>query len=303
VTGANGILVVEDGVVVATFIEEVLTAQGYGVTVSDNAEHAWQQLSADPAAYQAVLLDRGLPGMDGLTLLRLIKREPDLRHIPVIMETRQGDLASIREGIAAGAYYYLVKPLQADLLSAVVASASSQYQLVAELRAASGTVPPNLGLLERGQFSCRTLEEASQLAQTLASAFPDPERVIQGLLELLINAVEHGNLGITYEDKGALLVADAWQSEVNRRLALPENRHKRVEVRLERRPDTIEVTIRDQGQGFNWVRFLTFDPDRAIDPHGRGIAMAHALSFDTLDYIGRGNVVQVAVALTPPEEA
>ena len=54
-------------------------------------------------------------------------------------------------------------------------------------------------------------------------ACPDPEAVIIGLTELLVNAVEHGNLGITYEDKTALNAAGTWDTEVRRRLALPEN--------------------------------------------------------------------------------
>jgi len=299
VTSASNILVVEDGAIVSIFIQEVLATQGYRVTLCDSAERAWQRLSAAPEAYQAVLLDRGLPGMDGMSLLRQLKQDPRLCHVPVVMETKEGDLASIREGIAAGAYHYLVKPLQGDLLLAVVSAAVGQYQVMAALRAASVRSCCTLKTLDRGRFSCCTLEEANQLAQLLASAFPDPERVVQGLLELLVNAIEHGNLGITYEEKGALLVADGWHDEVDRRLALPENRHKRVEVAFERRPETIEVTIRDQGPGFKWVKYLTFDPDRAVDPHGRGIALAHAMSFDTLDYIGKGNTVQVAVLLPP----
>ena len=46
---------------------------------------------------------------------------------------------------------------------------------------------------------------------------------------------------------------------------------------------------------FDWQRFLTFDPERAFDPNGRGIAMARMMSFATLEYQGRGNVVVASV--------
>ena len=140
---------------------------------------------------------------------------------------------------------------------------------------------------------------AEQLAYagTLAGGFPDPARVALGLQEVLINAVEHGNLGIGYTAKTPLVVADHWHDEVMRRLDLPEHRDKTVEARFERRRETVEVTIRDQGPGFNWVKYLDFDPARAFDPHGRGIAMARTLCFDSLDYLGNGNAVMVAVNL------
>src|SRR5258708_3286346 len=54
-------------------------------------------------------------------------------------------------------------------------------------------------------YQIRTLHEASELAHLLAAAHPDPDRVVVGLTELLVNAVEHGNLGITYREKADLL--------------------------------------------------------------------------------------------------
>lgn len=53
----------------------------------------------------------------------------------------------------------------------------------------------------------------------------------------------------------------------------------------------------DQGDGFEWQKFLSFDPDRAFDPNGRGIAMAKMMSFSALDYEGRGNIVVARVNL------
>ena len=47
----------------------------------------------------------------------------------------------------------------------------------------------------------------------------------------------------------------------------------------------------EQGKGFDWSKFLSFDPDRAFDPNGRGIAMARTMSFSSLEYQGCGNVV------------
>jgi anti-sigma regulatory factor (Ser/Thr protein kinase) len=60
---------------------------------------------------------------------------------------------------------------------------------------------------------------------------------------------------------------------------------------VSRRGGEIEVTITDEGKGFDWNPFLDFDPDRAYDLNGRGIAMARMLGFESLEYQGAGNVV------------
>lgn len=46
------------------------------------------------------------------------------------------------------------------------------------------------------------------------------------------------------------------------------------------------MTITDQGEGFAWERYLEMDPSRAFDTHGRGIAMARMISFDSVEYRG-----------------
>jgi hypothetical protein len=55
------------------------------------------------------------------------------------------------------------------------------------------------------------------------------------------------------------------------------------------------VCIKDQGDGFDFEKYLDMDPARAFDTHGRGIAMSRMLSFDSLDYRGCGNEVEVTV--------
>ena len=135
------------------------------------------------------------------------------------------------------------------------------------------------------------MEEARDLGALLANTCPDPPATVIGLTELLVNAVEHGNLGITYEDKSKLYATGGWSDEVHRRLALPENASKRAEISFERADGQLRFTIRDQGRGFDWQTYLQIDPLRAFDTHGRGIAMANRLSFSVIEYRGCGNEV------------
>jgi DNA-binding response OmpR family regulator len=252
-------------------------------------------LDRAPDHYDVVLLDRRMPDVDGLTVLAQMKEHPKLRMIPVILETAATEPREVIEGIRTGAWYYLTKPYDAQMLLSVVAAAANDYAEFKELRTRLRQGLKTLRLLHNAVFSIRTVDEARDVATILANACPDPDSAVVGLTELLLNAVEHGNLGITYEEKSAMRDKDEWQKEVDRRLALPENQSKRVEIRFERDGAAVRFTIRDDGHGFDWNRFLDIDPSRAFDTHGRGIAMARRLSFSSLDYHGVGNEVVATV--------
>jgi DNA-binding response OmpR family regulator len=293
---ASRILLVEDDDIVAGFIEYLLTDHGLQVVRTADAEAGWAELERTGGGFGAILLDRQLPGMDGMALLGKIKEHPSLRDIPVIMETSEDSIESIREGLAAGAYYYLTKPMQPELLLAVVDAALAQYRQWVESQAGVHEAESALLSLEYGVFRCRTLAESRDLASGLARGCPDPKRVVLGLQELLTNAVEHGNLGISYADKTRLVLENRWADEVERRLAQPGWGRRTVTVTLSREAGDITLTIQDEGDGFDWRKYLEFDPERAFDPHGRGIAMARMMSFDALDYQGNGNTVVVKIA-------
>lgn len=121
--------------------------------------------------------------------------------------------------------------------------------------------------------------------------------MITGISELMINAVEHGNLGISYEEKSVLISENQWQQEIERRQADPRWAEKIATVVFERRERTYYLQISDQGEGFDWSQFMEVEPSRAMHNHGRGIAMANMLSFDKLVYNDKGNQVTCSVTI------
>jgi sigma-B regulation protein RsbU (phosphoserine phosphatase) len=149
------------------------------------------------------------------------------------------------------------------------------------------------------EFELHTIPEGVSLATALARAFPDPDRAVIGLTELLVNAVEHGNLGITYEEKATLLEDGELAREIERRASRPDLGARRVKVTLKRTADRIITTIEDEGSGFDWRAYVDYDPARLLDPSGRGIAIARATIFDNLVYNDRGNVVIAEVHTGP----
>ncbi|AUB82860.1 response regulator [Candidatus Thiodictyon syntrophicum] len=291
------ILVVEDDEFIADLIAINLAGKGCQVTQAQDGQAAWDLIEASATEFDAILLDRKMPRMDGLTLLGKLRARPQTAQVPVIMVTAMDAKASILEGLQAGASYYLTKPLQIDVLLVVVQAAVDQCRQYRQLQQNVRQTEQALRFLTSAGFQYRRLDEVNVLAGLLARLCPQPDRVALGLRELMINAVEHGNLGIDYAGKSQLLLDGDLAAELERRQQLAENADKRVEIRFERTPESILFTVRDQGEGFAWNAYLDFDPERAFDPHGRGIAIARAMSFDTLEYLGNGNTVRVSVAL------
>jgi len=290
------ILAVDDEPLNLEIIREYLDDPRWTVDLAPNAERAWEKLEAASEPYDVLVLDRMMPGMNGIELLRRVKADPRFRLIPVIMQTAASSPEQIREGIEAGAYYYLTKPYDPHALLAIIRAALSDVEVQADAHRRIERQLAVLSLLDSAEFHFRTIEEATGLAGLLASLCPEPETVAMGLTELMVNAIEHGNLGISYEDKARLKREDRWEAEVARRLALPEYRDRRAVVGVRRDAQGFLFTIRDQGPGFDWQRFLAFDPARVFDPNGRGIAMARTMSFDAIDYLGSGNTVRAHVA-------
>jgi sigma-B regulation protein RsbU (phosphoserine phosphatase) len=301
-SGPAHALVVEDDQGSRDLVEHLLVDEGYVVESTSDAEAALHLLATGAQRFHVALLDWMLPGMSGLDLLRQMKAAPALEPIPVIFLTARTDREALMAAVAAGAAYFVPKPLDRELLKTMVATAAADYSRLQVLRETEQRGKTAAGTLVEGHFRLRTLAEATALAALLSKACPVPERTVSGLGELLINAVEHGNLGITYEEKSELLATRTWTEEVARRLGAPEHRDKWAEVHFVRTPGQIVVTISDRGAGFDWQRFLTISPDRIFHAHGRGIAMANLMSFDRLEYVAPGNRVIATVELAAAGE-
>jgi DNA-binding response OmpR family regulator len=288
---------VDDDPVNVDILMEALDNCGYILDSAGDGQEAWDKIQAAPNRYSAVLLDRMMPIMDGMELLRLIKSDPAFKNMPIIMQTAAAMSNQIVEGLDAGAYYYLIKPFDSQVLLSILRTAIREYEQHDELRRESATAADSAYLLQSAHYHLRTLDEARLLALSVASLFPEPYRVVTGLAELLINAVEHGLLGIGYQGKTELNNSQTWEEEILRRLDLPENKNKHIEVNIGRTATQMVIEINDFGKGFSWQEYIKLSPKRAFDNHGRGIAMAKLLSFDELSYNAIGNEVTACVNL------
>ena len=291
------ILAVDDEPVILSLIAQLLSDETCVIETADNAGRAWEMLNQPGNPYSFVILDRIMPDFDGLELLRKIKADSRLNALPVIMQSGAASPDQIAEGIEAGAFYYLAKPYVAKSLQSIVHAVMSDIELRTEVSAQAARYIESLKYITYAELSFSTPEDVNRVAGILAALCPDPDKASTGLVELLLNAVEHGNLGITYDEKTQLMYDDCWEEELGRRLAAPEYLGRVATVTFQRLDGVLEFRITDQGKGFDLAKYLELDPERSLDPNGRGIAMSRRCSFSTVEFSGAGNVVTATVLM------
>jgi len=112
----ESILVVEDEADIQDLIVRTLTREGYPVQAAGTGEDARDMIKASPPSL--VLLDLMLPGIDGLELCRILKRDSATEGIPIMMLTAKGEESDIVAGLELGADDYMTKPFSPNVLLA-----------------------------------------------------------------------------------------------------------------------------------------------------------------------------------------
>ncbi|MFH0990620.1 MAG: response regulator [bacterium] len=286
------ILVADDEQAIRLLIQRMLQEDGYTIVTASDGLEAQEIILQQQYNFSVVVSDWSMPNMTGIELIRWMKKDRRLARIPVVLQTVYNQPENIREGIEAGAFYYLIKPIQTDLLRSIVKAAVTDFEYKEKMVNKLDQAEHAFTLVHEGTFRFRTIKEAESLAIQIARTTINPEDTM-AIIELFINAVEHGNLGLTYQEKSELVEHDNWSKELERRLELPEQANKFVEVRISKNDEGTSVLVIDQGKGFDYQRFMKIDEARLFDNHGRGIAIAKSLL--NVRYIGSGNHVQVLI--------
>jgi CheY-like chemotaxis protein len=113
------ILVVDDHPINLKLACDVLESEGYTVECAMDAEEA--QALVQHTAFDLILMDVALPGMDGLELTRLLKADPATRHIPIVALTAFAMKGDDRKAMEAGCDGYIAKPINIHKLREQVA--------------------------------------------------------------------------------------------------------------------------------------------------------------------------------------
>jgi len=161
------VLIVDDEAGVRSALSGVLRDEGYQVDAVESGEACLERLAR--AAYDAIVLDIWLPGLDGLTTLERLRQRSV--ETPVVMISGHGNIESAVRAIKMGAFDFVEKPLSLEKTVLVVGNAVRQRRLEAENRALRAHVDRRLAMVGESYVM-------QQLREQIAMAAPTNGRVL-----------------------------------------------------------------------------------------------------------------------------
>src|SRR2546430_13055117 len=169
------VLLVEDDPSVRGAVERALRGAGHEVELATAGDKALASATANP--YDAIVLDRGLPGLDGLEVCRQLRAAGNA--VPILMLTARAAVTERVEGLDAGADDYLVKPFALDELLARLRAFERRAPQTGQTR---GTLRFGDVVLDRDAMTCRRGDRTIQLSRTeyqlLELFLSNPKRVL-----------------------------------------------------------------------------------------------------------------------------
>ena len=169
------------------------------------------------------------------------------------------------------------------------------------LRCENGALQPERAAFEGFHATLRvqTFDDIDICVKIASTALALSPIAVIGLRELVVNAVEHGNLEISFDEKTELLASGKWQADIERRLGTTAMRDRFATVELRLNGDSYTIEIIDQGKGFDWSAFLNPETAPAALLHGRGMSLAMEAGFSSVEYRGTGNEVAIQGVCDP----
>ena len=115
---AARILVVEDDEIVRKSIQKILESENYRVVTAEDARELGQVV--EEFFFDLIILDVGLPWVNGYELAEMMKEHEDLQQIPLIFISGHSDIENIKKGFEVGADDYITKPFEMSVVKKTV---------------------------------------------------------------------------------------------------------------------------------------------------------------------------------------
>ncbi len=285
------ILIVEDDYGSREYLLNLVQLEGYDVRAVVNGQEGLAEYKAfDP---DIIVSDIQMPVMDGLEMLKILRQ--DKSDTIFIITTAYGSEDYAIDALRLGANNYLKKPIKRKSLIGLI----NKYKLIVEshklAKKAEGKLLKKNITLEFKTEIQHIPAIIGQLVSNLGVKLDDSEitNIELGLDELITNSVEHGNLGITFEEKVKASNDNTMLELYAEKMKVRKLARRKIKVKYKLRPKYCEWIITDEGKGFDWK--LIPDPTKGaqlMELNGRGIFITHFL-FDEMEYLGKGNKVRV----------
>ncbi|MBI4912107.1 MAG: response regulator [Acidobacteria bacterium] len=288
------VLLIDDDESVLEMVGEALTHYGMKVHAFSDGERAIRLVQdAASTPLDLVISDINMEGMDGFDVIHRVKAiQADL---PVVLMTGQASLDYAIRAMRMGAVNLFQKPLT---MRELVKSVFHLVETHRDFRMAQAGLK---GLVrETRHFSFRSdeLDVPSVVKHLTDRLVPmgfatknNLDVIAIAFHEALVNALEHGNLELDSSLKGDLLgEKDPYLETLEARLQDPLHGARKVDVFLESTPDRFEVSIRDEGPGFDTRIARQPADDNLTRSCGRGLPLIR-LVLDEVRFNDQGNQI------------
>jgi YesN/AraC family two-component response regulator len=292
----KSILIVDDEQIIRNVLKRKLEqTTSYLVHTADDGTTGLEVFKNEKI--DLVISDLLMTQMNGIELLRNLKQiDP---AIPVIIITGYGTLDDAIAAIHLGAEDFIKKPFD---INEVIETIEKTFRKKAEeadqleiIRFISYEdikleVPTNFEYLN----VCINYIFSHLRARWLVSD-EDLHDVKVSLYEALMNAFEHGNLGISGDEKAKYLEVSqqAWKDFLTQRMNDPNYKDKRIFVKLTISEVEMAVAVRDEGPGFDYrSRTGDIDPEELFRSSGRGLLLIQSL-MDDLEFDESGSEIRM----------
>jgi len=246
------IMVVDDEVRMCESLQKLLTDEGYDVETFVDGAAALSALNGK-STYDCVITDLKMPGTDGMQILHSARERDPLA--PVIMMTGYGSLDSAIQALGAGAYDYLLKPVEfPDLKAKVERGLAKRWSDQNRRELLTRLERQNQLLRER----LKELRALHRVGATISSARP-PSEVLE---QLLIGATQ-----VTSAEQGSLMLLDEAGKElsIHAAIGLPDEVVKNTRLKV---GEGISGLVAETGEVIR-VENVAADPRFARTPHPR----------------------------------
>ncbi len=228
----------------------------------------------------------------GLDILKFIK-EKRLSY-KFILISGFLDYSYLVNAINQGADKFLPKPVNWEQLLTILKS-FYYYELEKEkdvfptkdLYEINSKITFSTDMFHTIQYSKWIIKEFNDLLSDIENS-----KLTMGYNELILNAIEHGNLGIDSIKKREALANRSYEQLLKEKLNCKELVEKKICVKKKYSNGELVVSIADEGNGFNTENIFNSHIDTA-SMNGRGIKIAQAI-FDKIEYNDKGNIVTVS---------
>ena len=293
------ILLIDDDPAVLDMVQAALAHFGMEVHSYPDAAQALELLQ-NPSApeFDLVISDINMEGIDGFEVIDKVKTTQP--HLPVVLMTGQASVDYAIRAMRMGASNLFMKPIA---LRDMVQSVFHLVDLHRDIRMADSGLR---GLVnERRHFLFRSDEvEVSSLVRHLTdrlvpmgfASSNNADVIAMAVHEALVNALDHGNLGMESRMKGDLFMdEDPYLKLRAARMADPVYASRLIEVRLALDTERFELEISDEGKGFDASRLSPLPGDSDMAPHfGRGLPLI-LLVMDEVHFNEKGNQIRMVL--------